>query len=319
MSAEIYNLNGKTVFVAGHRGMVGSAIVRRLASEGCAILTAQRDELDLTRQADVEQWFAKNRPQAVFLAAARVGGIYANDKYPADFLYENLMIEANIIKAAASNGVEKLLFLGSSCIYPKLAAQPIKESELLEGALEPTNEWYAIAKIAGIKLCQSFRKQHGLDFISAMPTNLYGPGDNYHPQNSHVMPALIRKVFEAQASGAPSITLWGTGTPRREFLHADDCADALVYLMKHYSDYEHVNVGSGSDIAIKDLATIIAKTAGYTGSIAHDLSKPDGTMRKLMDNGKITSLGWQPKIALENGVKDVWNEFSTHSYEARAV
>lgn len=309
MPAELYNLSGKTVFVAGHRGMVGSAIVRRLASENCTIFTATRSELDLTRQADVELWFAKHRPQAVFLAAAKVGGIYANDKYPADFLYENLMIEANIIKAAANNGVEKLLFLGSSCIYPKHATQPIKESELLAGALEPTNEWYAIAKIAGIKLCQSFRKQHGLDFISAMPTNLYGPGDNYHPENSHVMPALIRKISEAKASGAPSITLWGTGTPRREFLHADDCADALVFLMTHYSDHEHVNVGSGTDIEIKDLATLVCKAADFTGTIENDLSKPDGTMRKLMDNAKLKALGWGPAISLEAGVNNIYKEF----------
>ena len=309
MPADLYNLSGKTVFVAGHRGMVGSAIVRRLGSENCTILTATRSELDLTRQSDVERWFAKHRPQAVFLAAAKVGGIYANDKYPADFLFENLMIEANIIKSAASHSTEKLLFLGSSCIYPKHAVQPIKESELLEGALEPTNEWYAIAKIAGIKLCQSFRKQHGLDFISAMPTNLYGPGDNYHPENSHVMPALIRKVFEAKASGAPSITLWGTGTPRREFLHADDCADALVFLMKHYSDYEHINVGSGTDIAIKDLAHLIAQTAGYNGSIEHDLTKPNGTMRKLMDNAKLAAMSWKPKIDLHAGVSIIYNEF----------
>ena len=309
-SADTYGLNGKTVYVAGHRGMVGSALVRRLVGEGCTVLTATRDEADLRRQDEVEAWFAKHRPQAVFLAAAKVGGIVANDRYPADFLYENLMIEANIIKAAATNGVEKLLFLGSSCIYPKFAAQPIKESELLEGALEPTNEWYAIAKIAGIKLCQAYRKQHGLDFISAMPTNLYGPGDNYHPENSHVMPALIRKVFEAKQAGARTITLWGTGTPRREFLHADDCADALVFLMKNYSGHEHVNVGSGEDIAIKDLAALICRIAHYDGTIEHDLAKPDGTPRKLMDNAKLAALGWKPKISLEDGVEKEFREFS---------
>lgn len=308
-SAELYSIAGKTVFVAGARGMVGSAIVRRLASEDCSIITATRDELDLTRQTDVEQWFATHRPQAVFLAAAKVGGIYANDKYPADFMYENLMIEANLIKAAATNGVEKLLFLGSSCIYPKQSKQPISESELLKGALEPTNEWYAVAKIAGMKLCQAFRKQHGLDFISAMPTNLYGEGDNYHPENSHVMPALIRKIYNAKNTGAPSITLWGTGTPRREFLYADDCADALVFLMKQYSDYEHVNVGSGEDVAIKDLAQMICDIAGYEGMIEHDLSKPDGTPRKLMDSGKLRAIGWAPAVDLIAGIKQTYENF----------
>jgi GDP-L-fucose synthase len=307
--AELYNLRGKTVFVAGDRGMVGSAIVRRLASEDCKIVTAPRSELDLTRQKEVEDWFAAQRPQAVFLAAAKVGGIYANDKFPADFLYENLMIQTNIIKAAANSGTEKLLFLGSSCIYPKFAKQPIKESELLEGALEPTNEWYAIAKIAGIKLCQAHRKQHGSDFISAMPTNLYGEGDNYHPENSHVMPALIRKVFEAKISCAPAITLWGTGQPRREFLHADDCADALVFLMKHYSDHEHVNIGSGDDIAIKDLAQMICDIAGYKGTIVNDLTKPDGTPRKLMDSGKLRRLGWTPKEDLVTGITHTYQNF----------
>ena len=303
MADAIYRLAGKRVYVAGHRGMVGSAIVRRLEREDCTVLQATRSELDLTSQAAVQAWFAANRPDAVFLAAAKVGGILANDTMPADFLYENLMIEANIIEAAHRNGVEKLLFLGSSCIYPKFARQPIAESELLDGALEPTNEWYAIAKIAGIKLCQAYRKQHGADFISAMPTNLYGTGDNYDPQTSHVLPALIRKVEEARASGAPAITLWGSGTPLREFLHADDCADALVFLMQHYSGHEHVNVGSGEEISIRDLAQMIARAAGYDGAIELDPSKPDGTPRKLMDSAKLRAMGWQPTIGLEAGIE----------------
>lgn len=309
MAADPYSLAGKRVYVAGHRGMVGSAIVRRLAGEGCEILTATRSEVDLIRQDQVEAWFEANRPNAVFLAAAKVGGILANDTSPADFLYENLMIEANIIHASFRTGVEKLAFLGSSCIYPKFAAQPIKESELLEGALEPTNEWYAIAKIAGIKLCQAYRKQHGADFISAMPTNLYGTGDNYDLTTSHVLPALVRKVAEAKAAGAPSITLWGSGTPLREFLHADDCADALVFLMQHYSGHEHVNVGSGKEITIRDLAQLIATASGYEGSIELDPSKPDGTPRKLMDSGKLRALGWQPRIRLEDGIARTIEEF----------
>ncbi len=253
-----YDLKGKKVYVAGHRGMVGSAIVRRLASEGCEVLTATRAELDLTRQAEVERWMEKNRPDAVFLAAAKVGGILANDTYPADFLYDNLILESNIIHAAHRVGVEKLMFLGSSCIYPKFAEQPIREESLLTGELEPTNEWYSIAKIAGIKFCQAYRRQHGRDFISAMPTNLYGPGDNFDLKSSHVMPALIRKAHEAKVNGASSITVWGTGTPRREFLHVDDCADACVHLMKTYSADTHVNVGSGEDITILDLTRLVS-------------------------------------------------------------
>ncbi len=302
MADPLYRLEGKRVYVAGHRGMVGSALVRRLESEGCTILTATRSEADLTRQVEVEAWFDAHRPEAVFLAAAKVGGILANDSQPADFLYDNLMIEANIIHAAHRSGVEKLMFLGSSCIYPKFAPQPIPESALLEGPLEPTNEWYAIAKIAGIKLCQSYRRQYGADFISAMPTNLYGTGDTYDPLSSHVLPALIRKVVEARDRGAAAITLWGSGTPLREFLHADDCADGLVFLMQHYSDFEHVNVGSGREVTIRALAGLIAKAAGYEGRIELDLTKPDGTPRKLMDSGKIAGLGWRPKIGLEAGI-----------------
>ncbi|MDP2120203.1 MAG: GDP-L-fucose synthase [Hoeflea sp.] len=304
-----YRLAGKRIYVAGHRGMVGSAIVRRLARETCIVLRASRAELDLTSQAAVQGWFAEHRPDAVFLAAAKVGGILANDTMPADFLYENLMIEANIIDAAHRTGAEKLVFLGSSCIYPKFARQPIAESALLTGELEPTNEWYAIAKIAGIKLCQAYRKQHGADFISAMPTNLYGTGDNYDLATSHVLPALIRKVQEAKAARAPAITLWGSGTPLREFLHADDCADALVFLMQHYSGHEHINVGSGEEISIRDLALMIAQASGYEGSIELDPSKPDGTPRKLMDSSRLRAMGWKPQIGLEAGIERTLAEF----------
>jgi GDP-L-fucose synthase len=313
-----YDLKDKKVYVAGHRGMVGSAIVRRLASEGCEILTATRSELDLTRQADVERWMEKNRPDAVFLAAAKVGGILANDTYPADFLYDNLILEANIIHAAHKVGVEKLMFLGSSCIYPKFAEQPIREESLLTGELETTNEWYAIAKIAGIKLCQAYRRQHGRDFISAMPTNLYGPGDNFDLKSSHVMPALIRKAHEAKVSGASDITVWGTGTPRREFLHVDDCADACVHLMKTYSADTHVNVGSGEDITILDLTRLVSRVVGFEGEIVHDLEKPDGTPRKLMSADKLRSLGWSPKIGLEEGVADAYDAFLKGQYLERS-
>jgi GDP-L-fucose synthase len=309
MADPAYPLSGKRVFVAGHRGMVGSAIVRRLEGENCTVLTAGRAELDLISQAAVADWFAREKPDAVFLAAAKVGGILANDTMPAEFLYENLMIEANVIHAAHQAGVEKLVFLGSSCIYPKFADQPITEDALLTGPLEPTNEWYAIAKIAGIKLCQAYRKQYGDDFISAMPTNLYGPGDNYDLKTSHVLPALIRKAHEAKAANAPSIELWGTGTPRREFMHVDDCADALVFLMQHYSGDEHVNVGTGSDLSILDLAKLVCKAVGYEGEIRLDASKPDGTPRKLMSSEKLQALGWQPKIGLKTGIARVYRDF----------
>ncbi len=304
-----YDLRGKRVFVAGHRGMVGSAIVRRLAREECTILTAARAELDLKDQAAVREWFAAERPDAVFLAAAKVGGILANDSYPADFLYDNLMIEANVIEAAHRTAVEKLMFLGSSCIYPKFAAQPITEEALLTGALEPTNEWYAVAKIAGIKLAQAYRRQHGCDFISAMPTNLYGPGDNFDLSSSHVLPALLRKAHEAHAAGTASIEIWGTGTPRREFLHVDDLADACVFLMKSYSDDEHVNVGSGDDIAIADLARLVADVVGFVGEITLDLSKPDGTPRKLMSAAKLQAMGWSPRIILRDGIEQVYADY----------
>lgn len=291
--------------MAGHRGMVGGAIVERLAFEDCAaILTPSRDELDLIQQDAVDTWMAREKPDCVFIAAAKVGGILANDIYPADFLYDNLMIEANLIKAAHDVGVEKLLFLGSSCIYPKFAPQPIPEDALLTGALEPTNEWYAIAKIAGIKLCQAYRKQHGDDFISAMPTNLYGPGDNFDLKNSHVIPALLRKAVEAKAAGEETIEVWGSGMPRREFLHVRDCADALVFLMKNYSDYGHVNVGFGDDVTIKELAQTVCKIVGLSTDVTFDTSKPDGTPRKLMSNEMLAGLGWAPKIVLEDGLSE---------------
>lgn len=302
-----FDLYGKRIYVAGHRGMVGSAIVRRLAVESCTILTASRKELDLTRQRDVEAWLADHRPDVVFVAAAKVGGILANDTQPAEFLYENLSIELNLIHAAFRVGVRKLIFLGSSCIYPRLASQPIVESSLLTGPLEPTNECYAIAKIAGIKLCQAYRRQHGADFISAMPTNLYGQGDNFDLHSGHVMPALIRKMHEAKLVDACEVVIWGTGTPRREFLHVDDCADALAHITKLYSEDEHINVGSGNDLPIMDLAHLIARVVGFTGRIANDLSKPDGTPRKLMSGEKLKALGWQPKMKLEDGIKATYD------------
>jgi GDP-L-fucose synthase len=308
----MYALAGKKVFVAGHRGMVGSALVRRLASEGCEILTASRDELDLIDQHAVRTWMADRRPEAVFIAAAKVGGILANDSFPADFLYDNLMIEANLIDAAYRTDAEKVCFLGSSCIYPKFAEQPIREDSLLTGPLEPTNEWYAIAKIAGIKLTQAYRRQHGRDFISAMPTNLYGPGDNFDLQSSHVLPALIRKAHEAKVSGADSITVWGTGTPRREFLHVDDCADACVFLMTNYSGEGHVNVGSGEDVTILELVELVCKVVGFTGSIIRDETKPDGTPRKLMSTDMLRGMGWEPAIALQDGVASTYRWFLDH-------
>lgn len=308
MPNVIYNLAGKRVWVAGHKGMVGSAIVRRLEREHCEILTLDRREVDLRDQIGVAQWMVDKRPQAVFLAAAKVGGILANDTYPADFLLDNLLIETAIFAGAHASHVEKLLFLGSSCIYPKMAAQPIKEDALLTGPLEPTNEWYAIAKIAGIKLAQAFRRQHGCDYISAMPTNLYGPGDNFDLNASHVMPALIRKVDDARRNGG-SVTVWGTGTPRREFLYVDDCADACVHLMRTYSGDEHVNVGSGEDVTILDLTKIVMDVIGYRGEIVHDLSKPDGTPRKLMDVSRLADLGWRASTDLRDGVAAAYQSY----------
>jgi GDP-L-fucose synthase len=282
--------------------MVGSAIARRLASEDCEIVTVSHREVDLTRQTEVEQWMTAAKPQAIFLAAAKVGGINANNTYAAEFLYENIAIEANVIHAAYRNNVEKLLFLGSSCIYPREAPQPIPESALLTGPLEETNQWYAVAKIAGVKLCQAYRRQYGCDFISAMPTNLFGPGDNFHPENSHVPAALLRRFHEAKANGARQVTVWGSGNPRREFLHVDDLADGCVFLMKTYSDDDLVNIGTGTDVTIRTFAETIAKVVGYSGELVYDRSRPDGTPQKLMDVSKMTGLGWTARTALEDGL-----------------
>ena len=306
--ADLCSLKNKRVWVCGHKGMVGSAVVRRLASEGCEVLTADRSEADLINPAAVNAWMVEHKPHAIFMAAAKVGGILANDTQAAEFLYENTMIATNVIHAAHVHGAEKLLFLGSSCIYPKFAEQPIREDSLLTGPLEPTNEWYAIAKIAGVKMCQAYRKQYGADFISAMPTNLYGPGDNYDLKTSHVLPALIRKAHEAKEAGESGMEIWGTGSPMREFLHADDCADGLVFLMKHYSEAEHMNLGSGTDIRIDDLARMVMDVVGLKGDLRKDTSKPDGTPKKLMDNARIAALGWSPKITLRDGIEAVYQD-----------
>ena len=306
-----YRLAGKRIYVAGHGGMVGSAIVRRLAIEDCQVLTAER-AVDLREQAAVREWFAANRPDAVIVAAARVGGILANDSFPGEFLYDNLMIEANTIEAARRAGVGKLLFLGSSCIYPRLAPQPIPEDALLTGPLEPTNEWYAVAKIAGIKLCQAYRRQYGSDFIAAMPTNLYGPGDNFDLASSHVLPALIRKAHEAKKAGAQSIEIWGSGTPRREFLHVDDLADACVFLMDHHEGSEIVNVGVGEDVSIRELAELIRDVVGYEGELVFDASKPDGTPRKLLDVSRLHDLGWSARVPLREGVERTYDWYLEH-------
>ncbi len=316
---EPFSLAGRRVFVAGHNGMVGSALVRRLATEGCTVLTAERRDADLTRQAEVEAWMKAAAPNVVIVAAARVGGILANDSHPSDFLYDNLMIEANLIHTAHRIGAEKLLFLGSSCIYPRLAPQPMAEEYLLTGPLEPTNEWYAVAKIAGIKLCQAYRHQHGRDFISAMPTNLYGPGDNFDLNASHVLPAMLRKAHEAKASGAPAMTIWGSGKPLREFMHVDDCADALVFLLTNYSGERHVNVGTGEEISIRALAHLVARVVGFEGRIDLDPGKPDGTPRKLMDSSRLRALGWSPKIGLEEGITSTYAWYREHLADARAV
>ena len=300
--AELYPLAGRRVWVAGHRGMAGSALVRRLATEGCEILTVGRADADLRRQDQVERWMAANRPDTVLLAAATVGGIHANDTRPADFLYDNLIIEANVIHAAWQLGVSKLLLMGSSCIYPRLAPQPMAEESLLTGPLEPTNEAYAVAKIAGIKLCQAYRRQHGCDFISAMPTNLYGAGDNYHPTDSHVAAALIRKVHHAKAAGSEAVEVWGTGKPLREFLFVDDLADGLIFMLKNYSGADHVNIGTGQGTSIAELAAAIAKVVGYQGRFAFDPAKPDGMPVKIMDVSRMTSMGWQARTRLEDGL-----------------
>jgi GDP-L-fucose synthase len=303
MANVSFELRGKCVYVAGHRGMVGSALLRRLAGEDVELVTVERGEVDLRNQAAVFDWFAKTRPQVVFLAAAKVGGIVANDTLRAEFIYDNVVIAANLIHAAHLNGAEKLMFLGSSCIYPKLASQPLCENSILTGPLEPTNEPYAIAKIAGIKMVQAYRSQYGSDFISVMPTNLYGPGDNYHPEYSHVVAALIRRFYEAKVAGAKTVVVWGTGRPRREFLYIDDMADACVHLMKSYSGAELINIGIGEDITIAEFARLVADVVGYRGEIAFDTSRPDGTPRKLLDVSRLTKLGWRATTSLEDGIR----------------
>ena len=305
----LFDLKGKRVYVAGHNGLAGSAVVRRLASEGCEILTTTRTELDLTQQSATEAWLERHKPDAVIVAAGHVGGIYANDAFPADFITDNLAIGLNVIRGSYKAGVKKLLALGSSCIYPKLAPQPMSEDSLLTGPLEPTNEWYAVAKIAAIKLCEAYRKQHGADFISAMPTNLYGRGDNYHADNSHVPAALIRRFHEGKTADAPSVTVWGTGTPRREFLCSDDLADACVFLMKHYSGLEFLNVGTGEDVTIATFASEVAHVVGYQGKIDYDTVRPDGPPQKLLDVSKIKKLGWSPKISLRDGLATAYADF----------
>jgi GDP-L-fucose synthase len=308
-----FSLTGKRIWVAGHRGMVGSALVRRLAREDCEILTVERNSVDLTRQSETEEWLAETRPDAIFLAAARVGGILANDTYPADFLYDNLMIEANILEAAHQTHVKKTVFLGSSCIYPRLASQPIEERSLLTGPLEQTNEWYAIAKIAGLKLAEAYRRQHGDDFVSAMPTNLYGPEDNFDLKIGHVLPALIRKAHEAKTRGDDALVVWGSGTARREFLHVDDCADALVFLMRLYSSDQHINIGWGEDVTILELAALVSDVVGFKGRIVTDSSKPDGTPRKLMSSARLRALGWKPQIPLREGIEQTYRWFQENS------
>jgi GDP-L-fucose synthase len=314
-----YELTGKRVWVAGHRGMVGAAVVRRLQAENCTILTVRRAEIDLRNPQQLDQWMAEAQPQAVFMAAATVGGIHANDSRPAEFIYDNLMIEANVVEAAHRYGVEKLLFLGSSCIYPRLAPQPIQEESLLTGPLEPTNQWYAIAKIAGVKLCQAYRRQYGCDFISAMPTNLYGPHDNFDPVQGHVAPALMVKAHRAKLAQAPALAVWGSGRPRRELLHVDDAADGLVHLMRHYSDEEVMNLGTGEDVTIAELAQLICRAVGFAGELRFDPSKPDGTPRKVLDVSRMRALGWQARTPLDAGLRQTYAWYRQHHAEAAAA
>jgi GDP-L-fucose synthase len=316
MARTPFELEGKSVFVAGHKGMVGRALVRRLAGEDVKLLTVDRSAVDLRDQAAVFDWFAKKRPQTVFLAAAKVGGIVANDTLRGEFLYDNLVIAANVIHAAHVNRAEKLMFLGSSCIYPRLAPQPLREDSMLTGPLEATNEPYAIAKIAGIKMVEAYRAQYGCDFINVMPTNLYGPGDNYHVEYSHVVAALIRRFHEAKASGSTDVVVWGTGTPRREFLYVDDLADACVYLMKNYSGDELVNIGTGEDVTIAEFARMVAGVVGYTGAIGFDPSRPDGTPRKLLDVSRLAKLGWRARTSLEDGLKLAYRAFLSETGQA---
>jgi GDP-L-fucose synthase len=319
MKAEpLLRLEGLRVFVAGHRGMVGSAMVRRLGTEKCLILTVDRRKLDLTRQEAVEHYIRDNAPDVVIIAAARVGGIFANNNFPVDFISDNLAIARNLIVASYQTGVRKLLFLGSSCIYPKLAPQPMTEEMLLTGPLESTNEWYAVAKIAGIKLCQAYRRQYGADFISVMPTNLYGPGDNYHSEFSHLPAALIRRMHEAKVAGVSSVAVWGTGKPRREFLFVDDLADACVFVLKHYSEEGFLNVGTGEDITVAEFASLVAETVGYTGKFVFDTSKPDGVPQKLLDVSKLRDLGWSARTGLRLGLAQTYEEFLATSGHFRS-
>jgi GDP-L-fucose synthase len=305
----IYPLAGKRIWVAGHRGMVGSALVRRLNSESCTILTVDRSALDLRRQSDVERWVAANRPDAIFIAAATVGGIHANATRPAEFLYDNLAIAANIINSAAKEKVGKLMFLGAACLYPRLAPQPMSETSLLEGPPEPTNEWYTVAKVAGVKLCQSYRTQYGCDFISVVPANLYGPGDRFDAQSGHVVPGLLQRADAAKTQSAPELSIWGSGKALREFMHVDDCANALVFLMNSYSDERLINVGTGQEVSIGELAGKVRDIVGYKGRLAFDSSKPDGMPRKLLDSSRILALGWRPKIGLDDGLSETYQWF----------
>jgi GDP-L-fucose synthase len=313
----LYELRGKKVYVSGHAGMAGSALVRRLAAEDCTILTVDHRSVDLTNQEQTEAWMLRERPDAVFLAAGRVGGIHANNAFPASFIADNIAIALNVMRAAVSVKVQKLLFVGSSCIFPRNAPQPMTEEMLLTGPLEPTNEWYAVAKIAGMKLAEAYRRQYGVDFISLMPTNLYGPGDNYHPENSHVPAALIRRFHEAKVRGAPEVLVWGTGNPKREFLAVDDLADACVFAMKHYSQDRFINVGTGIDVSIREFAEAVADVVGFKGKMMFDTARPDGAPRKLLDVSKLTALGWKARIHLRDGLQMAYADFLAHEHALR--